>query len=62
VLVGDGLLDGVEGDEGAVLEVVREGERLDVLLQAGRDVALVAPEAAVGELVANGGEHRADLV
>lgn len=61
VRVRERLLDLVKGDEGLVLEVVCKGEGLDVLLEAGRDLAVVPPEAIACELVLEGSVEILDL-
>ena len=57
----EGLLDLIERDKRIVFEVVCETESLDVLLEAGGDLALVPPEAIALEFVLERGIDVLDL-
>jgi hypothetical protein len=54
-------LDRVVRDQAAAREVVREAERLDVLLQPAGDVLPVAPEAVAAQVLAQAREQAPDL-
>lgn len=61
VFVRECLLDLIEADQFSGLEIVGKAESLDVLLQPGGDLPLVAPETVPLELSSDGGEDELDF-